>query len=405
MRLLLFAEVSAAAVIGGAERVLREQALGLARRGHEVAAVVRAPAGDPRPQVAVGSVEERRYRAPRGNALRFVLASYGGAVGQMDAVGGGPRWDAAIVHQALAGLGPILRRRDRVGAWVYVCHSLAHEEYLSRTAVEPGMAAGMRRSVNARMRLWCERAVLHRCDRIVVLSDFMKERVLRTHGIAAAAVQVVPGAVDVQRFQPAADVRALRERLKLPPGKRVLFALRNLVPRMGLENLVRALAMLRRGRQDVLLVIGGEGPLRPSLQRVIGELNLADAVQLLGFVAEEDLPRYYQAADLVVMPTVELEGFGLVTVEALACGTPVVGTPVGAIPEVLTKVDPRLVAEGCDPASLAAALERTLGGLQQPGEAARLAGRARELVLAEYHWDRHMDKIEAVLEEARGRRR
>lgn len=405
MRLLLFAEVSAAAVIGGAERVLREQALGLARRGHQVAAVVRAPAGDPRPEAVVGPVQERRYQAPRGQALRFVLASLGGAVAQMDAAGGG-RWDAAIVHQALAGLGPILQRRGRADAWIYVCHSLAHEEYLSRTAVVPGSAARLRRSLNARMRLWCERAVMRRCDDIVVLSEFMKARVLRTHGIAAAAVHVVPGAVDVERFRPAADVRALRERLKLPPDKRVLFTLRNLVPRMGLENLLRGLAALGPMRQGLLLLIGGEGPLRPSLQRLIGELGLADSAQLLGFVAEEDLPRYYQAADLVVMPTQELEGFGLVTVEALACGTPVVGTPVGAIPEVLSKLDPRLVAGGSDPASLAAALGATLARWRdEPDEPARLAGKARELVLAEYHWDRHVNQIETVVEQACGRRR
>jgi len=400
VRLLFLAEVSAITVIGGAERVLQEQALGLSRRGHDVVAVVRAPLGDARPRVTLGAVQEHRYPVSRAHALRFVLDSINGAVAKMDDAGRDP-WDAAVVQQSLAGLGPILRRRRAARGWIYVCHSLAHEEYLSRTGAEPDPAGRWRRIVNARMRFWCERLVLRRCARIVVLSDFMKQRVMTTHGIAAGAIRVIPGGVDVGRFRPADDPQALRQRLKLPLDRVILFTLRNLVPRMGLDTLLEALATLGEERQDLLLLIGGEGPLRPSLQRRIEALNLTAGVQLLGFVGEEELPQYYQAADLVVMPTRELEGFGLVTVEALACGTPVLGTPVGAIPEVLARLDPRLVAEGYEAPALAAALRRTLARFRdQPGEQDRLSRLARELVLAHYQWDRHVEQLEAAVRDA-----
>ncbi len=129
---------------------------------------------------------------------------------------------------------------------------------------------------------------------------------------------------------------------------------------------------------------------------------MTDRVRLLGFVPEEQLPSYYQAADLILVPTLELEGFGLVTVEALACGTPVLGTPVGALPEVLTRVDPGLVAEGSDAASLATAIRRILRRFRdQPGEQERLSAKGRALVESEYNWDRHCEQLEAVLREAR----
>ncbi len=403
MKVLLLAEVSAVTVIGGAERVLQEQALGLDRLGHQVSAVVRAPVGDERSQVTLGMIQEYRYRVSRNHEWGFVLSSVRGSVRALDEAGRGGMPDAAVVHQSMAGLGPILLRRAAIRGWVYVCHSLAHEEYVTRTKPGTGLLARVRWAANAQVRLRCERIVMRRCARIIVLSEFMKQRVMRVHGIEAERMRVIPGAVDIERFRPPDDPVAVRDRLNLPQKKVILFTVRNLVPRMGLDNLLRALAGLGSARQDLLLLIGGEGPLRASLQSLIDELGLTQSVRLLGFLPEQDLPLYYQAADLVLMPTQELEGFGLVTVEALACGTPVLGTPVGAIPEILARVDPRLVAEGSDGPALTAALQRTLTRFRdQPGEQERLSRLGRELVLTEYHWDRHNRQLDQVLREVCG---
>ncbi len=89
------------------------------------------------------------------------------------------------------------------------------------------------------------------------------------------------------------------------------------------------------------------------------------------------------------MPTAQLEGFGLVTVEALACGTPVVGTPVGAIPEVLNQIDPVLIASGADSPAFADALGRVLSRLEEPVERERLSKKGRSLVERRYNWVQH----------------
>jgi glycosyltransferase involved in cell wall biosynthesis len=402
VNILHFAEVSAATVIGGGERVLREQVLGLQRLGHRVSTVVRMPAGDARPLVMVGEVPEYRYQASRSNEPAFVLSSIVRSVRAFDQVRRSCPPDAAVIHQSLAGLGAVLLRRSRIATWVYVCHSLAHEEYLSRTPQATTRVGRLRRAGNARARFWVERAVMRRCDRIVVLSEFMKRRVVTTHGVPEAHVRAIPGGADLSHFCPPVDQAAVRRRLALPEGRRVLLAVRNLVPRMGLDNLLHAMAKLGDEVQDLLLLIGGEGELRRSLERQIDEFRLAGHVRLLGFIPEEELPQYYQASDLVLMPTHELEGFGLVTVEALACGTPVVGTPVGALPEVLSRLDQRLLAAGTDGASLAQAIHRTLARFRdEPGERERLSRKGLALVKEEYNWDRHNGRFAALLTETR----
>jgi len=306
-----------------------------------------------------------------------------------------------MIHQSLAGLGPILFRYGMVSLWVYVCHSLAHEEYLTRAEQAATTLERVRRRLSGRARRWIERMVIRRCHHVIVLSEFMKQQVMATHGIAPKDITVVPGAADPATFYPAHDRNEIRRELKLPESRTLLFTVRNLVPRMGLENLLEAMTMLGEEQRNLLLLIGGEGQLRPRLEELIRSRGLQDSVQLLGFVPEDQLAKYYQASDLVVLPTLQLEGFGLVTVEALACGTPVVGTPVGAIPEVLSTVDPLLVTEGTDGLSLAKTLRLLLKQFRdQPGERERFSKKGREVVERRYNWAAHtadLDRLFASL--------
>jgi len=398
MKILLLADVSAVSVIGGAERVLREHALGLGRRGHEAAIVARMPPDDQRPTVEQDGIAEHRFPVSRRHALAFVWSSLRQSVKTFDQVRGSVPADVVVMYQALAAAGAILRRRPCARQWVYVCLSLAHEEYLSRANRTGTWLNRLQSAVNAKVRLWIERLVLRRCDLVIVLSEFMRERVKAVHRVPEDRIRLIPGAADPAKFRPAGDRASVRQSLKLPPAKTLLVTVRNLVPRMGLEHLIAAMQELGEEGRDCLLVIGGEGPLRSSLERQIREQGLSDRVALLGFILEADLPKYYQAADLVLMPTQEMEGFGLVTVEALACGTPVLGTPVAAIPEVLARLDPALVAEGTDSRSLASSLRNILRRFRErPDERARLAAAGRALVERDYTWEKHVARLEREL--------
>lgn len=397
MNVLLFSEVTLERVIGGAERVLRQQALGLAKLGHRVSVIARAPCESAEAKLLIGSVTERRYPVTRTNEPAFVWSSVQNSLRAFDLTRQAGPVDVAMIHQSLAGLGPILSRYRTVNRWVYVCHSLAHEEYLTRAERASTMLERARRRLSARARRWIERMVMSRCHHVIVLSEFMKQQVMATHGISSKDITVVPGAADPATFYPAHDRNDVRRELKIPESRTVLFTVRNLVPRMGLEHLLEAMTMLGGEQRNLLLLIGGEGQLRPRLEELIRSRGLQDSVQLLGFVPEEQLAKYYQASDLVVMPSLQLEGFGLVTVEALACGTPVMGTPVGAIPEVLRTVDPLLVTEGTDGASLTKTLRWVLKRFrEQPGERERLSKKGRKLVERRYNWVAHVADLDRL---------
>jgi glycosyltransferase involved in cell wall biosynthesis len=122
---------------------------------------------------------------------------------------------------------------------------------------------------------------------------------------------------------------------------------------MGLEELIQAIGLAARLCPGILLLIAGDGYLKATLQHLIVRERLERNVLLLGFVPEESLPVYYEAADIFVLPTQKLEGFGLSTIESLACGTPVLGTPVGATPEVLSALEPQLLFSDSTPSAMA----------------------------------------------------
>ncbi len=394
---VLLAEVSASRVIGGAERMLRGQALGLRKLGCRVGLAVREPQDDPRPQAGIaGDITEHRYAVRRASETAYVLSSLQGSIDAFEQACRGVRPDVAVIHQAMAGLGPIIRRRSSAGAWAYMCLSLAHEEYRSRT--DPASVSRVRYLANVAMRRWCERMVMRRCDRVIVLSEFMKQRVQAVHGIAGQMIHVIPGAVDSERFVPAGNPAGVRRQLGLPADRTILLTVRNLVPRMGLDQFVQAVAMVREKVPGILALIGGEGPLCAELERLIQQHGVKDHVRMLGFISEDDLPKYYQSADLVVMPTYELEGFGLVTVEALACGTPVLGTPVGATPEILREIDPALLTGGTQADAIAESLRAILRRfLERPGERAELAAKGVAAVHARYTWDQHCAALTDIL--------
>jgi glycosyltransferase involved in cell wall biosynthesis len=184
---------------------------------------------------------------------------------------------------------------------------------------------------------------------------------------------------------------AARARLGVEATRRMLVTVRRAEPRMGLEQLLRAVTLLE---DDVALAVVGGGLLSDELRRLTGALGLDGRVLFVGAVEEEELHDWYRAADLFVLPTAAYEGFGMVTIEALASGTPVVGTPVGATPELLAPLDPRLVARGADAASLATAIREALGFGDKD-----LRVRCRDYALGRFGWETVVTQWERALTE------
>ncbi len=401
MNILLVGEFSIAQVIGGSERVLRNQALGLAARGHVVRVLARAPTQDRELRVVVDGIEEMRYPVDRRNALSFVLSSVWNARRAVAMMARESRPDVLLVHQAL----PCLAVAGCLSGVpsVYTCLSLAHEEFETRYSPPSGLMALLWYRAQSLARRLIEQVVLKRASHVVVLSEFMRRRMVACHRVNEDSAHVIPGGVDIDHFCPVSDRRPVRAALGFMETDFVILTVRNLVPRMGLDTLLRAMVRVRQAIPHVQLLLGGSGPLRSELEALAKSLNLEGCVRFLGFVPEDALPEYYRAADVFVLPTAQLEGFGLVTIEALASGTPVLGTPVGATDEILGRLDASLLAAGSDAESLAAgivSLHRRF--TDDPGARPRLADAGRALTLRDYTWSRHCERVEAVLQQVVG---
>ncbi|MBT5259917.1 MAG: glycosyltransferase family 4 protein [Nitrospina sp.] len=231
---------------------------------------------------------------------------------------------------------------------------------------------------------------------IFFLSEYSKNRFLEYYTCTRPELCVIPGGVNIEEFHPPdsrEEMDSIREKLKLSTEIPLLLTARRLEQRMGLENLIRAAGILHRQTPDLKfqMVITGRGSLKDRLERLILEEELSHCVQLVGLVPRETLPLYFRSADLFILPTTAIEGFGLVTAEALASGLPVMGTPVGATEEILQQIDERLLFRHTSPEALAEGIETFL---KTPEIFLEMKSRCRDLAVTRYSWDTVVKKIE-----------
>ena len=207
-----------------------------------------------------------------------------------------------------------------------------------------------------------EHSVYRRADRAIVLSTAFRDVLARQFVVPLDRIHVVPGGVDVDRFDIASSPSECRRTLGWPTDRPIVLCVRRLVRRVGVDTLVEATNILRARVPDALVLIAGTGPLRGELEARITALGLERHVQLLGFVPDEVLPTAYRAADLSVVPTATLEGFGLITVESLAAGTPCLVTPVGGLTDVIAPFAPQLITDTPSAGDIGALLAAALRG-------------------------------------------
>lgn len=193
-------------------------------------------------------------------------------------------------------------------------------------------------------------------DGIIAVSEFIRGMLIADH-VSAERIVVVRNGIDIEPWQHSFDSR-VREELGIAPSAFVVAAAGRFIREKGLDVLVRAVAVARRAGTDVTCIIAGDGDVRPQLEQLIRELDLAGSVHLLGF--RRDMPAVFGAADVIVVPSVGLESFSYTTLEGLASSRPVIGSRIGGIPELITEDVGRL-ATPRDVDGLAAAIVELAG--------------------------------------------
>ncbi len=262
----------------------------------------------------------------------------------------------------------------------------------------PWAAESQEEVVNQKFNIWLkeqliEKITYNRCDRFIVLSKAFGQILHQKYQIPWEKIQIIPGGVDIDHFQNNLSRQEARTKLNWPTNRPILFTSRRLVHRMGIDKLLQAIAMIKPDIPDIWLAIAGRGHIQALLQQQVRELGLENNVQFLGFLPENDLPTAYQAADLTVMPSQSFEGFGLAILESLACGTPVLCTPVGGMPEILQRFSPELITESITVESIADKLAQImLGKLILPSRE-----ECRNYTVKYYDWTNIAQQVRQVL--------
>lgn len=397
MNILFVTDVSIKKVLGGAERVLLEQATRLSERGHEIHIITRKLPIHSSSYENIKNVHEWRYDINKKNSFLSLVSTILNCQKLFRQISQKISIELINFHQPFSAFAINLLKDTQKIKKSYTCHSLAFEEYETRNPKPSNIFPRIIYTINSHLRRRIEKYGISKCDLIVVLSEYTKDKLFEHYKIKPEKIHIIPGGVDLSKFEFKENKLAIRKQLGLSEEKFILFTVRNLVPRMGLENLIYAMKEIVKYAKDIYLIIGGKGELREELSSLISDLNLTDFVKLQGFIPSEELPHYNQAADFFILPTKYLEGFGLVTVEAMACGTPVLGTPVGGTKEILNKFNPGFLFKDTNPESIAdLILEKYKYYKDEPDEYKQLSRKCRVFVENNYPWERNIEKTETL---------
>jgi len=174
--------------------------------------------------------------------------------------------------------------------------------------------------------------VLAHADKVFVASTFVYQEALNA-GCDRERLVYLPNGVDMRKFHPEINGAFIAERLGVK-NQPIVFSLQAHEPKKGIEYLIRAIPMVVKEIPGVIFVIGGDGPLRTFHEALARKLNIEKSCIFIGRIPHRELPPYYSACDIFVIPSI-IEAFGIVTVEAMASGKPVIGTNVGGLRDIV----------------------------------------------------------------------
>jgi D-inositol-3-phosphate glycosyltransferase len=296
-------------------------------------------------------------------------------------------YDLLYSHYWLSGEVACLLRPQLAAGWAHIAHTLGLVKNRS-------LAAGARPEPQQRIRV--EGELAQQADLLIASTADEAHDLVTLYGADPQRVSIVPPGVDLGMFQPM-DRAVARREIRYGDGRLLLFVGR-LERLKGVEVAIRALGFLRdREHDDVRLLILGEDSRegdeseKDRLKEIASEVGVRDHVDFIGSVAHHELPYFYAAADVCVMPSYS-ESFGLVALEAQACACPVVASGVSGLRSVVRDEVSGYLIDGHDPALYA---ER-IGRLLADTELAQQMGRRGRLLAQRFSWTRTADRLETL---------
>jgi phosphatidyl-myo-inositol dimannoside synthase len=291
-----------------------------------------------------------------------------------------------VLFGAAAPLGLLAPRLRQAGAERIVGLTHGHE---AGWAALPGARSLLRR-------------IGDEVDVLTYLAEYFRIRMARALSGAAAdrMVRLAPG-VDRAAFRPGAGGLRIRSQLGIAPGRPVVVCVSRMVPRKGQDMLIRAWPAVREhAAGDPLLLLVGDGPYRSRLDRLAASAGVTDSVLFTGPVSWADLPAYYDAGNIFAMPCrtrragLDVEGLGIVYLEASATGLPVICGDSGGAPDAVIDGETGYVVPGRDPRGLA---DRLVQLLADPAGAAAMGDKGQAWIDREWTWDLAAQRLQQIL--------
>ena len=256
-----------------------------------------------------------------------------------------------------------------------------------------------RRRLTSKLKQRCLWQGFRATNRTIAISEFTRNLLIEA-GVNPKTVFVVRPGTDPVRFTPKEKNREMVARLGLD-GKKVLLTVGRLSERKGQDTVLRAMPTVLREAPNAVYLIAGGGAYGSELRELADSLGIMANVRFLGEVSQEELPDIYGVCDVFVMPNRvlggnDVEGFGIVFLEANACGKPVIGGRSGGVPEAVADGETGLLVDGNSPAAVAEAVLRLL---KNPDLARRLGRAGRERVCRELTWDHTGAQVKRLIGE------
>ena len=253
----------------------------------------------------------------------------------------------------------------RLGSWVQDRWNIPHIVMFHTLGTVKNIAGVADREPD--LRIATEKKLARTCQRILAPTDREKENLLKYCQPSAEKIGVVPCGVNLDLFRPM-DKAAARQRLGFDEDESIVLYVGRFDPIKGIDRLLEAMAYLKHLQRMRLVIIGGDGPDTPeyqNLQQLSAKFGIQKSVRFVGRVEQNKLPPYYSAADALVVSSY-YESFGLVGLESLACGTPVVATRVGAMERILEDGKTGYVVADATPRGLANSIEKIISNSANP---------------------------------------
>ena len=219
--------------------------------------------------------------------------------------------------------------------------------------------------------------------RTITCSNYMRDEVTRIFELPEDKVTVIPNGIVYDLFRCDTDNERIRKQF-VEPDSRMIFFVGRLVYEKGVQTVIEAMPMVLREFPDLRFLVAGTGPHARALQVMIEELGLGEKIKLLGFVDSEKLVKFYKCADITVVPSI-YEPFGMVVLEAMVAGSPVIVADTGGLKEIVVHEETGLCFKPGNPESLAQAMIRVLSDAEL---ARRLTADAQRFIGEKYNWGR-----------------